>query len=530
MRIPVATIGGAIPEALHGGVLFKNGPARFSRGDEPYAHWLDGDGYVTALRFDMQGSASWSAAFVKTEAFVEEEMAGRVRYRTTFGTQKQGGVLSNALDIRLKSPANTNVLCFDGGLLALWEAGPPYALDAETLACVGASSLRGRIAVSRTHGALPGTTGLPAVDGILDALGLLCDAVSAHPRRDAAAHSTVAWTWRQELLGDAIEVRLHTLHDAGSMADDRSGSWPPAAVCGRLSRVSFAPHDMALSARHACFLTAPTTVSILPFIAGLRGPAQCTTFDAARIARGEGSVVHLLRRDGSGTVTCALGDPFHAVHHANAWDDDSGHVHLVSSCWPPHEVHALARSGRDLLGSWRELEAGDFSGVPTTNLCHFVVDPESSELVMEPQILAGAAQLDHPKTHPHFEARQARYVIATCGARGHPDGTAAVPVPTQSFVIVDLEGVGGPIVDCWHAGERRIVDEATLVPKYKECDERDAWLVAPVFDGATRMTSYVVLDCADLAAGPVCELPLPTHIPWGLHGAWLGHGERGAAL
>ena len=37
------------------------------------------------------------------------------------------------------------------------------------------------------------------------------------------------------------------------------------------------------------------------------------------------------------------------------------------------------------------------------------------------------------------------------------------------------------------------------------------------------------LDAADLAAGPVCELPLPTHIPWGLHGTWVEPGS-GAVL
>ena len=59
-----------------------------------------------------------------------EEAAGRLLYRTTFGTQKAGGAAANAFDIRLKSPANTNVIATaSGSLLALWEAGPPYELD-----------------------------------------------------------------------------------------------------------------------------------------------------------------------------------------------------------------------------------------------------------------------------------------------------------------------------------------------------------------------------------------------------------------
>ena len=58
--------------------------------------------------------------------------------------------------------------------------------------------------MSRSHGALPGTTGLPPLDSLLEGAGLLCDALSAHPRVDAEAGQTVAWSWRQELVGDAI--------------------------------------------------------------------------------------------------------------------------------------------------------------------------------------------------------------------------------------------------------------------------------------------------------------------------------------
>ena len=118
-----AAAGGSLPLTLRG-TLFKNGPARFSRGDERYAHWLDGDGYVTALVLDGRGGATWSGRFVRTEAYGAEETAGRVLYRTTFGTQKAGGTAANAFDIRLKSPANTNVIATAGGpLLALWEVG-----------------------------------------------------------------------------------------------------------------------------------------------------------------------------------------------------------------------------------------------------------------------------------------------------------------------------------------------------------------------------------------------------------------------
>ena len=64
---PVAFVEGEIPEALRGGTLYRNGPARFERGGERYAHMLDGDGYVCRFAFDAEGeSVSFRSRFVKT--------------------------------------------------------------------------------------------------------------------------------------------------------------------------------------------------------------------------------------------------------------------------------------------------------------------------------------------------------------------------------------------------------------------------------------------------------------------------------
>ena len=57
-----------------------------------------------------------------------EHEANRVLYRNTFGTQRAGGWLSNLFDLKLKNPANTNVVLWGAGarakLLALWEVKP----------------------------------------------------------------------------------------------------------------------------------------------------------------------------------------------------------------------------------------------------------------------------------------------------------------------------------------------------------------------------------------------------------------------
>ena len=70
-----------------------------------------------------------SNRYVRTEGWLAEEKAGKVLYRGVFGSQKPGGRLANAFDLRLKNIANTNVVTLGDQLLALWEAAEPHALD-----------------------------------------------------------------------------------------------------------------------------------------------------------------------------------------------------------------------------------------------------------------------------------------------------------------------------------------------------------------------------------------------------------------
>ena len=49
----------------------------------------------------------------------------------------------------------------------------------------------------------------------------------------------------------------------------------------------------------------------------------------------------------------------------------------------------------------------------------------------------------------------------------------------------------------------------------EEGSEDDGWLLAPVFRSASMTTDLVILDAADVAAGPVATIHLPHHIPIG---------------
>lgn len=139
-RIAAAEIEGEVPAWLRG-TYFVNGPARFSRGDVSYRHWLDGDGMVCALTLDDDG-ARLVNRFVRSHKWVAEEEAGRALYRT-FGTAFEGDQLVRG--IALASPVNVSVYPWGGKLLAFGEQGLPWELDPETLETRGEHTFDGRL-------------------------------------------------------------------------------------------------------------------------------------------------------------------------------------------------------------------------------------------------------------------------------------------------------------------------------------------------------------------------------------------------
>jgi all-trans-8'-apo-beta-carotenal 15,15'-oxygenase len=126
---------GEWPKSLTGN-FYRNGPSMMHRGAMHYKHWFDGDGMVQQFNLSSEG-ISHKGKFVQTKKFKVEEKAGEFRYNTA-GTQ-----IPNALPIRNNDDmnvANTSVIPWRGELLALWEAGSPYRLDADSLDTLGVKS------------------------------------------------------------------------------------------------------------------------------------------------------------------------------------------------------------------------------------------------------------------------------------------------------------------------------------------------------------------------------------------------------
>lgn len=91
-----SVVAGRVPADLRG-TLFRVGPGLFGRGGVQCAHPFDGDGRVDRVSFDG-GCVRTASRFVETDAFREEEAAGRLLYRGGFGTAPRASLC------RLKNP------------------------------------------------------------------------------------------------------------------------------------------------------------------------------------------------------------------------------------------------------------------------------------------------------------------------------------------------------------------------------------------------------------------------------------------
>lgn len=244
-------IEGQIPPDLHG-TLFRNGPGLLDVNGQILHHPIDGDGMVCSVAI-ADGKAYVRNRFVRTTGFLEEQAAGRILYRSPFGTQKPGGVLANIFDLRLKNLANTSVVYWGGKLWALWQGGEPHRLDPATLETVGLDDLGGILSPGREF--------------------------AAHYRLDPGLNGErrlVNFGANLKLgLGpqaDSTIVTLYEFNAAGTLVTRHAYRIPGFSVL----------HDMTITPNHCIFFQTPIDYNALPYVFGLQSIVQSFSLNRRR--------------------------------------------------------------------------------------------------------------------------------------------------------------------------------------------------------------------------------------------------------
>lgn len=455
---------GSVPPELRG-TLYRNIVGRSERGGIRFQHPFDGDGMIVSVRFTNDGVIMRNR-FVRTEGWQAEEKAGEILYRGVFGTQKPGGPLANAFDLRMKNIANTHVVQLGDQLLALWEAAGPHALDPVTLE----------------------TRGLSSLDGVLKPK----EPFSAHPRFDPGHHGTPRMVTFGVTAGPFSKIRLFEFAtegpEAGRLMNNREDTFPGFAFL----------HDFAITPNWAIFLQNAVDFNPLPFVFGLKGAGECLKSKVGGNAKW-----WLIPRDSgafAGQAPRILDGPTGFVfHHINAWEE--GEDVIVDSIH--YDDYPAIEEGKD----FREI---DWSTVPGAKLKRCRINmAEGGTKTTSLAERYGEFALVNPSKEGLF-AKYAWYAGVANDAGNSP---------TKSILKLDLVN-GGRLV--WNGGPREFVGEPVMVPRPGSDAEDDGWVVTLVWNGNRgAATDLLILNAHDLSEQAVLELPIA--IPHGLHGSWVEH-------
>ena len=372
---------GRLPDGLRG-TLYRNGPALFSTFGRRYGHWFDGDGAVSAVRFDGAGGATGAVKIVQSLGLAEERRRRRPHY-PNYGTPAPSawrGLLAG-LRGELKNTANTSVMIWQGRLYAMVEACRPTELSVEDLSTLGERDLDG--AVLHTF--------------------------SAHPHYVPARRAAYNFGVR---YGRRIELDLFELPDAGPARRLATLPLPGATML----------HDFIATERHLVFFVPPLRLRILRQLVGLG-----TFGENLRWRPQEGTEILVVPIDAPARARRFEVPAFYQWHFAGAFE--RGDELVVD-----YVRFSDFQSNRWL----REIIDGPARSTIRGTLHRAVIDAAAGRFVDEERAAVGC---EFPRVARPGQANRFVYVAAHSGeeaARGLFDRVARVDVDSGAVESVGL--------------------------------------------------------------------------------------------
>lgn len=250
------------------------------------------------------------------------------------------------------------------------------------------------------------------------------------------------------------------------------------------------PHDMAATANHSILMDLPLVADP---VAAKQGRHKIM-FDRDMPAR-----FGVIPRHGAGdTIRWFEADPCYVYHSVNAWEEgDEIVLDLCRVTKPAPRGDAVGPLAKML--SYLRLDAHLYRyrfNMKTGATTEGYIDDDNTEF-------------------PTMDARKL----------GTPTRYAYnMRISDQSTLLFDgivkYDTQTGATDRHWF-GPGRWGSEAPFAPRPGGIAEDDGWLLSFVHDETTDRSEVVVLDAADLAAGPIARVLLPARVPIGFHATWV---------
>jgi carotenoid cleavage dioxygenase-like enzyme len=241
-------------------------------------------------------------------------------------------------------------------------------------------------------------------------------------------------------------------------------------------------HDCAITERYFVVLDLPVTFDAQFMEKGYPLPYRWNPEYGARVG--------LLPREGRAEdVVWSEVEPCYVFHPMNAYEDASGRVVL-------DVVRHPRMFAADLLGP--------NEGAPT--LERWTVDPKGGRVKEERLDERGQ---EFPRHDERRVGRPYRFGYSADFARGLAFGGLLKHDLRDGKTEVHQEGPA------------RLFMEPVFVPRSRDADEDDGWVMAYLYDASTNRSDVVILHAQDFGAEPVATIHLPARVPYGFHGNWL---------
>ncbi len=336
-----AEISGRWPAALTG-TLFRNGPAAHQIGTYRYHHWFDGDGLLQAYRLDGKG-VTHKAKFVQTFKRQAEQEAGRALYPGFGSVPPRPAPVTGPDAVNV---ANISVLHHHDRLLALWEAGSPWEMDADTLDTVGPYSFSDF------------TSGVP---------------FSAHPRVEADGT-----LWNFGYLSAANTMVLWHIDRHGKIVKADKFPLDPITMV----------HDFVVTSRHIVLVVAPFHY---------RGNAS-NFLDAHEWQPDDPTRVVVIDKNDFGNRFEVELPAQWVFHFGNGWEDDAGVIRFDA---------ARADSPLVMIDNFRGVMRGEPGGPSPSHHHQYRIDTRA-RTISEAPLFGTNVDSEFPCTDPRVSCRRNR--------------------------------------------------------------------------------------------------------------------------
>jgi len=421
---------------------------------------LNGDGNVAAYYF-RDGHVDYRQRYVRTDRFRAERKARQ----SLFGDYRNPFTDDPRVAGLIRGTGNTNIVFYDGKLLALKEDSPPYAMNPLTLETVKLWDFGGTFR---------------------------SETFTAHPKFDPLTGDMVCFGYEASGLGEP-DIAYYEYDACGNLKHE---AWFRTPYPGMV-------HDMVMTPNYVLFPIAPMVADLDQMKAGkprFRFAPNLDQYFAVLPRGGTESDLRWFRGP------CGL--PGHTI---NAFESDGAIVFdspMVAGnpfpWWPEAGNSAPPKGGFK------------------SSIVRWVVDLQSSSDWIEPQEISPYLG-ELPIIDGRFAGQPYRHFYMPFKDPDFPYDAAKAGAPALGFLLNSLLHIdlANGKERKWHGGDTVALGEPVFIPRSTDAPEGDGHLIVPVHRHVEMTTELVILDAGQIDAGPVATVKVPLHHRPCVHGNWV---------